>query len=113
MDKTEFKIHVLYAKKYTKLDKRMSKDCSNVFMVFSGKKLEYYTQKKAVFEHVREIFHTIYRQFVYIIYIYTVVSVSEEQKMCNKKKKTIHSTHYMHFFISFHWHFINNITLLC
>lgn len=38
MDNTEFKIYVLFAKKYTKLDKRMLKDCRKVFMVFCRKK---------------------------------------------------------------------------
>jgi len=46
MDNTEFKIHVLFAKKYTKLDKRMLKDCRKVFMVFCKKKIRISPKEK-------------------------------------------------------------------
>lgn len=46
MDNTEFKIYVLFAKKYTKLDKRMLKDCRKVFMVFCRKKIRILPKEK-------------------------------------------------------------------
>jgi len=114
MYNTEFKIHVLFAKKYTKLDKRTSKDCHKVFMVFCRKKLEHYLKKSSFRTRTGNILYQISTVCQYTIYkIYNIVSSIEEQKCVTIKKVSylVNTLHAYFHLTSLTLH--KNITLLC